>query len=97
MERPSEEQIAAWYPRLFRTALRLTGNREDSADLVQQAFCKALGSWEQFNGNCLPTTWLHGILVNCVRDRLRRHARRPVEDVDEWALAEMAPREDGVP
>lgn len=97
VDRPSEEQIAAWYPRLFRTALRLTGNREDSADLTQQAFCKALGRWEQFDGNCLATTWLHGILVNCVRDRLRRHARWPVKDMDKCALAETASGEDGVP
>ena len=86
MNRPSEEQIAAWYPRLFRTALRLTGNWEDSADLTQQAFCKALGSWERFDGRSRRTTWLHGILVNCVRDKFRRSAVRSVEELQEWSL-----------
>jgi RNA polymerase sigma-70 factor (ECF subfamily) len=86
VNRPSEEQIAAWYPRLFRTALRLTGNREDSADLTQQAFCKALGAWERFDGRSRPTTWLHGILVNCVRDQFRRSAVRAVEELQEWSL-----------
>ena len=86
MNRPSEEQIAAWYPRLFRTALRLTGSREDSADLTQQAFCKALSSWERFDGRSQRTTWLHGILVNCIRDQIRRSSLRAVEELQEWSL-----------
>ena len=86
MNGPSEEQIAAWYPRLFRTALRLTGNREDSADLTQQAFCKALSSWERFDGRSHRTTWLHGILVNCVRDQIRRSSTRTVAELQDWSL-----------
>lgn len=89
MDRLSEEQVAMYYPRLFRTALRMTGSREDSADLTQQAFCKALSRWGQFNGKCRPATWLHGILVNCVRDWFRSKARRNTENFHEWVLADM--------
>jgi RNA polymerase sigma-70 factor (ECF subfamily) len=86
---PNDEQITAWYPRLFRTALRMTGSQDDAADVTQQAFCKALSRWHTFDSTCLPTTWLHGILVNCVRDRLRREARRPsaqTADPSVWAV-----------
>ncbi len=86
MDRLSEEQVAMYYPRLFRTALRLTGSHEDSADLTQQAFCKAVSHWGQFDGKCQPATWLHGILINCVRDWFRRKARRNTEEFHEWAL-----------
>jgi RNA polymerase sigma-70 factor, ECF subfamily len=86
VNRPSEEQIAAWYPRLFRTALRLTGSREESADLTQQAFCKALVAWDRFDGRSQRTTWLHGILVNCLRDQIRRSSVRSAEDLQEWSL-----------
>lgn len=86
MRRPSEDQIAAWYPRLLRTALRLTGSEEDAADLTQQAFCQALGHWDRFDGRCMPTTWLHRILLNVVRDHVRRRAVRAAEPLDAWVL-----------
>jgi RNA polymerase sigma factor (sigma-70 family) len=79
VNRPSEQQVTAWYPRLFRTALRLTGNAED-------AFCKALGTWDRFDGAALATTWLHQILLNCVRDWVRRRAVRNAPQVEEWDL-----------
>lgn len=93
MEQPTSAQVAEWYPRLFRVALRLTGNAEDAADLTQQAFCQALGNWGRFDGGVRPTTWLHTILVNCVRDWARRRAVRAAEPLDEWAIAASA---DGV-
>ncbi|MCK4624446.1 MAG: sigma-70 family RNA polymerase sigma factor [Phycisphaerae bacterium] len=91
MDRLSEKQVAMYYPRLFRTALRLTVSRDDSADLTQQAFCKALSYWERFDGRCRPATWLHGILLNCVRDWFRMKARRNTEEFQEWAVAIRAP------
>jgi RNA polymerase sigma-70 factor (ECF subfamily) len=84
--RPTNEQIGAWYPRLFRTALRLTGSHDDASDLTQQAFLKALGGWESFDGRSLPTTWLHRILVNCVTDWRRKLSSGPSQAIDEWAL-----------
>ena len=86
MKRPDDEQIAQWYPRLFRTALRLTGCAEDAADLTQQTFCKAIEKWHQFGDHSLPTTWLHQILVNCVRDWARRKAIRKMQTFSEWEL-----------
>jgi RNA polymerase sigma-70 factor (ECF subfamily) len=88
LDRIDAEQIATWYPRLFRTALRMTGNREDAADLTQQAFCNAIQRWDRFDGRCLPCTWVHRILVNCVRDWARRRKVRAAGPLDEgWALA----------
>jgi len=82
-----------WYPRLYRTALRMTGSRDDSADLTQQAFCKAFVAWDRFDGRCQPVTWLHSILANCIRDWLRKRSRRAGETCAEWDLP--APAGDG--
>jgi RNA polymerase sigma-70 factor (ECF subfamily) len=90
VRQPSEHEIAAWYPRLFRTALRLTGSADDAADLTQQALVQALGAWDRFDGGALPTTWLHRILVNCVRDWSRRRAVRSAQPAGEWDLATVA-------
>ena len=68
----------------------MTRSVEDAADLTQQAFCKALSSWDQFDGKGLPTTWLHSILVNCVRDWARRKSARGDESVDPWVLTIVA-------
>lgn len=89
MSQPSDRQIASWYPRLFRTALRMTGSLDDAADLTQQVFYKALSRWDQFDGRCRETTWLHSILVNCVRDHFRRKDGRVNEVSDDWALARL--------
>lgn len=83
----SEQDIAGWYPRLFRTALRLTGSEHDAGDLTQQAFYKALSNWHRFEFRSSPLTWLHAILMNCIRDHLRRQAVRQTEPLDEWALS----------
>lgn len=90
MGRLSEENIAAWYPCLFRTALRLTGSQQDACDLTQQAFCNAISRWQQFDGHSKPITWLHRILINGYRDFRRREGVRQAESFDEWAMAGAA-------
>jgi RNA polymerase sigma-70 factor, ECF subfamily len=82
----SERDIANWYPRLYRTALRLTGSEHDAADLTQQAFCKALNNWHRFEVRSSRLTWLHAILVNAARDHFRSRKVRQTESLDEWAL-----------
>jgi RNA polymerase sigma-70 factor (ECF subfamily) len=64
----------------------MTGSHHDASDLTQQAFLKALGGWDAFDGRSLPTTWLHRILVNCVIDWRRKLSSGPAQAIDEWAL-----------
>lgn len=90
MNRPTEEEIAGWYPRLFRTALRLTGSYNNAADLTQQTFAKALSAWDSFDGAALRTTWLHQILMNCARDWSRRRAVRAGGSVGQGDLNRVA-------
>ena len=86
LRNPTEEQIASWHARLFRTALRMTGSADDAADLTQQAFAKAWARRDQFNGRAMPTTWLHRILVNCVADWHRRRAGVPPTVTDPFVV-----------
>jgi len=86
LQRPDEQQVSRWYPRLFRTALRMTGSADDAAEVTQRALLKALDRWEQFDGKCLPTTWVHSILVNCVRDWGRERAAANSRIFDPWML-----------
>jgi RNA polymerase sigma-70 factor (ECF subfamily) len=74
---------------LFATALRLTRNRSDAEDLVQDTFVKAL----RFSGRFTPGTnlkaWLYTILHNTWRNR-RRDAARDRVDIDTPRVEEAA-------
>jgi RNA polymerase sigma-70 factor (ECF subfamily) len=84
---PSDHEVAAWYPRLFRTALRMTGNVEHAWDLTQEALYRALKNWDRFKGQARRTTWLHKILVNCVRDWSRRQKTASrIKQLSDWEL-----------
>jgi RNA polymerase sigma-70 factor (ECF subfamily) len=72
----------------------MTGTLDDAAELTQQAFCRALSNWDQFDGKGLPTTWLHSILVNCVRDWGRRTSLRTRQTLDEWDIIPARDSED---
>ncbi|MCY2930768.1 MAG: RNA polymerase sigma factor [Planctomycetota bacterium] len=79
-----DEQIQQAYPVLFRTALRLTGNEHDATEMTQEAICKAVANWDAFGGRARRTTWLYGILVNCVRDWARRKSADRQVAFDQW-------------
>lgn len=63
--------------RLWAVALRTTGDPEEAADALQDAFISAFRRADQFRGESAVTTWLHRIVVNASLDRLRRRAVRP--------------------
>jgi len=72
-----------WQPENYRDMLKLMARRLcldrrlkrrfDSSDLVQQSLLKAHENVDQFEGPDEPRflRWLHAILVNTARDRLR--------------------------
>src|ERR671913_1819966 len=74
---------------LFATALRLTRNRSDAEDLVQDTFVKALRFQERFTPGTNLKAWLYTILHNTWRNR-RRDAARNTVDVDSEVVEEAA-------
>ncbi len=61
---------------VFRLAYRLTGNREDAEDVVQETFLRAYRQLAQFEARASFGTWIHRIAVNCAMDLLRQRPRR---------------------
>jgi RNA polymerase sigma-70 factor (ECF subfamily) len=66
---------------LFATAMRLTRNRADAEDLVQDTFVKAFRHSGQFKRGTNLRAWLYTILHNTWRNR-RRDASRDAVEVD---------------
>ena len=76
----ASEALALLEP-LFATALRLTRNRSDAEDLVQDTYVKAFRSADQFERGTNLKAWLYTILHNTWRNR-RRDASRDTVEVD---------------
>jgi RNA polymerase sigma-70 factor (ECF subfamily) len=81
--------ILAWLQPLYATALRLTRNRADAEDLVQDTVVKALRFSDRFTPGTNLKAWLYTILHNTWRNR-KRDAARDAVDVDSEAVEDAA-------
>lgn len=64
---------------LFSTALRLTRNRTDAEDLVQEALLRGYRGFGGFRDGTNLRAWLFRILTNTFINNYRAKQRRPVE------------------
>lgn len=71
-----DQLIRKYRERLFGVVYNLTSNREDTADLVQDAFIKAFQSINRFQGQSSFFTWLYKIAVNTTLSHLRKNRLR---------------------
>ncbi|MFN3971345.1 MAG: RNA polymerase sigma factor [Gemmobacter sp.] len=68
--------IGRHYDRIYRTAWRLTGSRDQAQDLAQD-ICAALpAKLAGFRSEARFTTWLYRVTVNAAHDLRRRDATR---------------------
>ncbi len=66
---------------VFRLVYRMTGNKQDAEDLVQETFIKAYRSLGGFEERAHFGSWLYRIAVNCFLDwRRRRHVHEELNE-----------------
>jgi RNA polymerase sigma-70 factor (ECF subfamily) len=89
-----ERLVEEYADRIYNVALRITGDRAEAEDAMQEAFLSAYRAWSRFRGESSPRTWLYRIAVNSALARVRE--RRPVEylaelpteeDVQDWSAS----------
>lgn len=68
-------------PQLFSTALRMTRNRADAEDLVQETFIKGWRSFATFQEGTNLRAWLFRIMTNTYINKYNAKQRRPDETV----------------
>ena len=68
--------VAKYRERVVGIIYNMTSNREDAADLAQDAFIKAFQSIQRFQGQASFFTWLYRIAVNSTLSHLRKNRLR---------------------
>ena len=67
--------VAKYQDKVYNTCWRISGSRDDAADLTQEAFCKALESIGRFEQKSTFYTWVFRIAVNQAISYRRRSQR----------------------
>ncbi len=71
-----DQLILKYRERVYGVVYHMTSNREDAADLTQEAFIKAFQSIHRFGGQSSFFTWLYRIAVNSALSHLRKSKLR---------------------
>ena len=79
-------------PALSAVALRIVGNEQDAADVVQDSYLRAWRALPSFRGDSKLSTWLHTIVVNTSISALQRRRQRGTDYLSELDDAKLADR-----
>ena len=66
---------------VFRLAYRMTGNRQDAEEVVQEAFLRAYQKLGQFAARANFGTWVYRIAANYAIDRMRQRKKEEARKV----------------
>lgn len=73
-EGAAEALVAAYGDRVYRLAIRITGNQQDAEEVVQDALWTAARKIDSFKGESAFGSWLYRITANAAYQKLRRRA-----------------------
>lgn len=76
------ELLTRHQPRLYNVALRMVSNRDDAAEVTQDAMLKIIQHLDSFRSEAQVTTWMTRIVMNQSISRLRRRRLRDHASID---------------
>jgi RNA polymerase sigma-70 factor, ECF subfamily len=68
--------------RVYNVCLRMVGNRDDAAEVAQDAMLKVVEHIGDYNGQCAISTWMIRIAMNLSISHLRRRRLRLTTSLD---------------
>jgi RNA polymerase sigma-70 factor, ECF subfamily len=74
-----ESDALPYMRQMFPAALRLTGDRRDAEDLLQETFARAYAKFDQFTPGSSLRAWLFTIMTRTFYSNCRARSRRPAE------------------
>ena len=78
------ELIDAHKNKIWAVARKLTGNTQDSEDIVQETFLKAIDNIDKFRGESSFGTWLYTIALNLARAHFAKQKRTDLKPIEEY-------------
>jgi RNA polymerase sigma-70 factor (ECF subfamily) len=78
-----DELVRETHRPLYSLILRLVGNPEDAADVLQETYVRSWRNLRRFRGDSDLGTWLHKVATNAALTHLRKRSRAPVPVADE--------------
>jgi len=74
-----ETEVLIHYDKVWKTAFKMIGDKQNVDDLVQETFMKAFIAWSRFDPNRGATTftWLIQIMKNMFLREIENHKNRP--------------------
>lgn len=79
-QRAFAEIVDLYKDKLYHLANRMTGNRQEAEDVVQETFLRVYKNLDRYDENQKFSTWIYRIATNLCIDRLRK--RRAVYSLD---------------
>src|ERR671914_750039 len=73
---PFEELLQRHEREIMRYLLRVSGDREDAADLFQETWLRAYRAYPRLDSESAVRPWLYAIATNLCRNRKRDSVRR---------------------
>lgn len=64
--------------KIYWLGLRMTGNREDALDVVQETLARVYKGLGGFQKRSSPSTWIYSIAINVCRNFHRKKAANPL-------------------
>lgn len=82
--------IEPLFDKMYSSAYRLTGSRENAEDLLQDTFLKAYRSIGKFEEGTNPGAWVYTIMRNTFLNEIRSKKTREVLLFDDETVARLA-------
>ncbi|MHB8512638.1 MAG: RNA polymerase sigma factor [Actinomycetota bacterium] len=87
-EQAFEALVRATERQTYSLVFRIVGNRDDAADVVQDAYLKAWRGIKEFRGDSAITSWLYRVASNAAVEFLRKR-NRLAEPIEPDRMSEM--------
>ena len=85
------ELLDAYQHRVYNVCLRMVGNRDDAAEVSQDALLKVIQHVRQFKGKSHIATWIIRIAMNAAVSHLRKRRLRQTVSLDQVDDDQSAP------
>jgi RNA polymerase sigma factor (sigma-70 family) len=69
---------------MYNTGYRITGNEDDAADVLQEAFISAFRNLDSYKGSATFGSWLKKIVVNKAINLIGKRRMEPLPEEGDW-------------